>query len=120
MLNVKTVHITTMCKQNEFSKRNLIFGMSCCDKGTRINEFNMILMPKEKLHGNVSIPITHTDFYLLMHDPNGKCVNGYKFGTAFQNGKIVKEYSININGLHQHHYIIEYAGKYIDNAKICI
>lgn len=75
---------------------------------------------EERLHGKASIPASETDFYLLMCDPNGKCIDGRKIGTAFQNGRIAREYSININGLHQHHYIIEYIGKYIDNAKISV
>lgn len=120
MLSVKQVHITTMCKMDDVSKNNLVFGMSCCDKGTFNREFDMVKMPKERLHGKSSVPVTETDFYLLMCDPNGKCINGRKIGTAFQNGRIAREYSININGLHQHHYIIEYIGKYIDNAKISV
>lgn len=120
MSHTKRVHITTMCKKNDVTKRHLVFGMSFCDKGFYNREFNMIEMSKESLHGKASKPITNTDFYLVMYDPDKKSDKSRRIGTAFQNGKIYKEYSIEINGMHQHHYIIEYIGKYVDNAQICI
>lgn len=114
MYNVQKVHITTMCPIDVVTgaeNSRLCFGISS-DRSN--NEFLFANVKKRCVSGKPCVSHSNHEFYLIVFDKKRKSHGKYK-GQAFQNGKIVEEYMSTINGVCQHHYFIEYIGKFFDN-----
>lgn len=112
----RQIHITTMKKKDENDLKSICFGLSC-DKNLN-NEFKVVKMNSLVLKGKASLPCTDSSFFLIMYDPNCKILDEFYRGVAFENGRLKKEYCEEINGIQRYHFIIEYIGNYVDEAKI--
>lgn len=114
---LQKIHITTLKRKNETESMPIYFGLSC-DKNSD-NEFKTIKMKHTVLSGRASTPISDTDFFLIVYDPKSKISDDFYRGIALQNGRLREEYLEDVSEtVQQHHFIIEYIGNYVDDAKI--
>lgn len=116
--NVRRVHIVTMCRLDEElqeESNNTSFGISM-----EINDDHCFFqrypsrLLKYKRESKVNEPL-----FLVFVNNNRRNNDGFLKGTAFQNGRIAKEFSKVINNsMVQHHYYIEYTGRYYDSVNV--
>lgn len=115
---IRKVHIVTASKLNDLQEEEskISFGLS----GPSIDneKFFFSKIPYTLLKGK-PYPIVNEDSitFLVIYRNNLK-KNGFYKGSAFQNGKITKEFTIIKGDMCQHHYYIEYIGKSFDSVSV--
>lgn len=112
MANVRKVHIVTMSRLDD---TNISFGISTdIDGGTcYFQQYpSSLLKHRREFHD------FDRSLYLVLINNKYKNSEGFYKGSAFQNGRIVKESARFIdNTLVQRHYYIEYIGRHYDLLK---
>lgn len=115
--NVRRVHIVTMCMLDEElqeESNNTSFGISMKidDDHCYFQKYPSRLLRYSR-ESKVDEPL-----FLVFVNNNRRNEEGFLKGTAFQNGRIAKEFSKIINNMVQHHYYIEYTGRYYDSINV--
>lgn len=115
--NVRRVHIVTMCMLDEElqeESNNTSFGISMkIDDGRCYFQKYPSRLLRYSRESKEDEPL-----FLVFVNNNRRNEEGFLKGTAFQNGRIAKEFSKIINNMVQHHYYIEYTGRYYDSINV--
>lgn len=115
---MRRVHIVTMCMLDEVlqeESNNTSFGISMKidDNRCYFQKYPSKLLRYSR-ESKKDEPL-----FLVFVNNNRKNDEGFLKGTAFQNGRIAKEFSKIINNkMVQHHYYIEYTGRYYDSINV--